>query len=79
MPRSIYRALFTFPHDRIHLEGMHHPWRVRENPAPGNHQRNDYDVLIGFRESYVYDPRPEAKTGAGALEKAFADAFLRRH
>ncbi len=35
--------------------------------TPGNHRRYDYDALVEFRESCVYGPRPEQKTGVAAV------------
>ncbi len=35
--------------------------------TPGNHRRYDYDALVEFRESCVYDPQPEQKTGVAAV------------
>ena len=35
--------------------------------TPGNHRRYDYDALLEFRESCVYDPQPAAKTGVAAV------------
>ena len=35
--------------------------------TPGNHRRYDYDALLEFRESCVYTPKPETKTGVAAV------------
>ncbi len=40
---------------------------ILPNRTPGNHRRYDYDALVEFRESCVYDSRPEVKTGVAAV------------
>lgn len=47
---------------RWEKRGFINPYRTS-----GNHRRYDIDALVEFRESCVYDPLPEAKTGAAAV------------
>ncbi len=46
-------------------------WEVRgyivPYRTPGNHRRYNFDALVEFRESCVYDSLPEKKTGAAAV------------
>jgi len=47
---------------RWERRGYIHPSRT-----PGNHRRYDYDALLEFRESCVYAPQSEVKTGTAAV------------
>jgi len=47
---------------RWERRGFMTPYRT-----PGNHRRYDQDALLEFRESCVYNPRPETKTGVAAV------------
>jgi predicted site-specific integrase-resolvase len=49
------------------LRGWEERGYINPYRTPGNHRRYDYDALVEFQESCVYDPKPEQKTGMTAV------------